>query len=98
MYERILQHLKRWLGGNYFTYWTGLSLDDTDWKIQLHLLSEEANHSNRLMKESEYISKKHPFLQDTADGEFDLYPTKYGYRRNDLCIHPWTREGETDGQ
>lgn len=98
VYERILQHLKRWLGGKYFTYWTGLNSDDTDWKIELHMLAEEQNHSKRLKKESECILEKQPFLQNTADGKFDLYPTKYGYCRNDLCIHPWKREGETEGQ
>lgn len=90
IYERILQHLKRWLGGDYFSYWTGLDADeDTDWKIELRMLTEEKNHSMRLQKESEYITQKTPFLQDTANGQFSLYPTKYGYSRNDLCIHPW---------
>ena len=98
IYERILQHLKRWMGGNYFEYWTGLSDKDTDWKIELHMLAEEKNHSDRLKKESEFISQNKPFMQDTANGTFDLYPTKYGYKRNDLCIHPWTRDGESEGQ
>ena len=89
VYERILQHLKHMLG-HYFTYWTGLAdAEDSDWKIELHMLSEEKNHSKRLEKESEYISQNKPFLQDTADGKYELYPTKYGYMRNDLCIHPW---------
>ena len=99
VYERILQHLKHWFGGGYLTYWTGLDPDeDKGWKIELHLLSEEKNHSDRLKKETELIALNRPFLQDTANGIFDLYPSKYGYKRNDLCIHPWTREGETSGQ
>ena len=99
VYERILQHLKRWLGGDYFAYWTGLDAkEDADWKIELRALAEETNHTERLKKETEFITKKNPFLQDTANGIFELYPTKYGHRRNDLCIHPWTREGEIKGQ
>ncbi len=98
VYMRLLQHMKRWFGNGYFTYWTGLSSDDKTWHIELHLLSEEKSHSERLRKESEFIAEKHPFLQDTADGEFELYPTKYGYSRNDLCIYPWKRKGDTEGQ
>ena len=99
VYERVLQHLKRWLGGDYFSYWTGLDAnEDADWKIEIHTLAEEQNHTERLKKETECITKNNPFLQDTANGLFGLYPTKYGYRRNDLCIHPWTREGENEGQ
>lgn len=95
--ERLVQHLKRWLGGNYFTYWTGLE-EDSDWKIQLHLLREENDYSKRLELESWYIDIRKPFHQDSLDGKFQLYPSKKGYSRNDLCIHPWTREGETAGQ
>ena len=99
VYERVLHHLKRWLGGDYFSYWTGLDAnEDADWKIEIHTLAEEQNHTERLKKETECITKNNPFLQDTANGLFELYPTKYGYRRNDLCIHPWTREGENEGQ
>ena len=99
VYERLLQHLKRWLGGNHFTYWTGLDADeDADWNIELRTLSEEKNHTERLNKETEFIKQHKPFLQDTANGAFELYPTKYAYRRNDLCIHPWAKEGEIEGQ
>ena len=57
VYERILQHLKHWFGGGYLTYWTGLDPDeDKGWKIELHLLSEEKNHSDRLKKETELIA------------------------------------------
>ena len=83
----------------YMAYWTGLDAnEDADWKIEIHTLAEEQNHTERLKKETECITKNNPFLQDTANGLFELYPTKYGYRRNDLCIHPWTREGENEGQ
>lgn len=99
VYERCLQHLKRWLGNGYFTYWTGLEdSDDSDWKIKLHLVCEEDSYSRRLELESQYIAVRKPFLQDSAEGRFDLYPTRYGYSRNDLCIHPWQREGESEGQ
>lgn len=98
VYERLLQHLKRMLGGDYLTYWTGLSEKDTDWKIELHLLEEESDHSLRLQKEEEYIRQRRPFLQDTANGKYELYPSKYGYKRNDLCIHPWKQQGEAEGQ
>ena len=99
VYERILQHLKRFLGGKYYTYWTGLE-DNEDWKIKIDLLCSEPNHSKRLQAETEYIEKIKPFLQDTQNGTYDLYPTKYGYSRNDLCLHPWTRtdKGEDVGQ
>lgn len=99
VYERCLQHLKRWMGGQYYTYWCGLEdSDDSDWKIKLHLLAEEENHSKRLALEEKYIDEKKPFMQDAKDGKYDLYPTKYGYSRNDLCIHPWKRAGENEGQ
>lgn len=89
VYKRLLQHLKRWMG-DYFTYWTGLEDDDnSEWKIRIKLLCEEKNHSRRLDLESTYIEKKKPLLQDTQDGKYKLYPTKYGYKRNDLCISPW---------
>ena len=89
VYRRLLQHLKRWMG-DYFTYWTGLEDDDnSEWKIRIKLLCEEKNHSRRLDLESTYIEKKKPLLQDTQDGKYKLYPTKYGYKRNDLCISPW---------
>lgn len=97
-YERILQHLKRMLGNDYLTYWTGLDKNDNDWKIRICLLCEEKNHAKRLQWETRYINEHKPFLQDSKDGKYDLYPTKYGYRRNDLCIHPWTRDGENEGQ
>ena len=90
IYERILQHLKRWMGGDYFTYWTGLEDDDnSDWRIKINLLCEEKNHSRRLELESKYIEEKKPLLQDTQGGKYSLYPTKYAYKRNDLCISPW---------
>lgn len=88
IYERVLQHLKRWLGGNYFTYWTGIAEDDTDWKIKIKLLCEEKDHAARFLKESHYIEDHHPLLQDPQDGKYELYPSGY-YNRNDLCIHPW---------
>ena len=90
VYERILQHLKRWMGGSYYTYWTGLE-DNDEWKIKIQLLCQESNHSKRLEKESEFISAKSPFLQDTQNGKYQLYFSKYGYCRNDLAIHPWAR-------
>lgn len=93
VYERILQHLKRWMGGNYYTYWTGLEDDDnSDWKIKIKLLCEENNHSRRLKLESKYIKEKKPLLQDTQDGKYSLYPTRYGYERADLCIYPWEEQ------
>ena len=71
VYERILQHLKRWLGGDYFSYWTGLDAkEEADWKIELRALAEETNHTERLKKETEFITKNNPFLQDTANGIF----------------------------
>ena len=88
-YERILQHLKRWLGNGYLTYWTGLNSTDNDWKIKIQLLEEENSQAKRLELETSYINRYKPLLQDTAGGKFELYPTKYGYSRNDLCIHPW---------
>lgn len=97
VYERLLQHLKRWFGGSYYTYWTGLE-DNDDWKIKIKLLCEEDSHSERLKKESEYISKLRPVHQDTLNGKYDLYPTRFGYKRNDLAIHPWTRQDEDEGQ
>ena len=90
VYERLLQHLKRMMGGSYFTYWTGLEDDDnSEWKIIIKLLCEEKSQSKRLELESKYIEEKKPLLQDTKDGKYSLYPTKYGYKRNDLCISPW---------
>ena len=98
VYERCLQHLKCCMGGRYYTYWCGLEEDDFDWKIMLHLLAEEGNHSKRLALEEKYISEKKPFMQDAKDGKYDLYTTRYGYSRNDVCIHPWKRDGENEGQ
>lgn len=92
IYERILQHLKRWLGSSYYTYWTGLEEDASDWKIKIHLLKEEKNYQKRLELESRFIAEKHPFLQDSRNGKYKLYPSKYGYRRNDLCISPWKNQ------
>lgn len=98
-YERILQHLKRWLGGKFFTYWTGLEdSDDSDWKIKLHLLCEETVRAKRLELEEKFIEERNPFLQDSVNGMYDFYPVKNGYCRNDLCIHPWKRDGENMGQ
>ena len=88
VYERLLQHLKRWLGGDYFTYWSGLQESDADWKIVLHLLQEDTDHRTRLALESKFIENRRPFLQDSKNGKFSLYP-KNGYNRNDLCITPW---------
>lgn len=42
--ERLLQHLKRWLGNGYVEYWTGVSeneLNNGKYKILLSLLQEE---------------------------------------------------------
>lgn len=91
IYERVLQHLKRWLGG-YFSYWTGLDPEETNWKIKIELLEEENIQSLRLKKETQYIEKKKPFMQDTAEGRFVKYPSKYGYKRNDLALHPWNNQ------
>jgi hypothetical protein len=98
VYERILQHLKRFLGGNYLKYWSGLDPEDKDWKIKVELLIEERDHSKRLKEESRLIEKIKPLLQDSKNGTYELYPTRYGYKRNDLCLHPWKREGENEGQ
>ena len=93
LYERILQHLKRMLGNSkYFEYWTGLSDNDNDWKIRVRLLQSEADHAKRLQLEEKFIDEKRPFLQDSKGGKFSLYPTKYGYARNDLAIHPWNNQ------
>lgn len=93
LYERILQHLKRMLGNaKYYEYWTGLSDNDPDWKIRIRLLQSEPDHAKRLKLEEKYIDEEHPFLQDTAGGKFELYPTKYGYSRNDLAIYPWKNQ------
>lgn len=78
--------------GSYFTYWTGLDDDDSDWKIKIQLLCEETNHSKRLELESKYIDEKHPLLQDTQGGKYKLYSTKHGYNRNDVCISPWEEQ------
>lgn len=88
-YERILQHLKHWLGNGYLTYWTGLDPNDKDWKIRVEMLAEENSHAKRLELETKYIDQYKPLLQNTAGGKYELYPTKYGYSRNDLAIHPW---------
>jgi hypothetical protein len=90
VYQRCLQHLKRWMGGSSFTYWCGLEdSDESDWKIKLHLLAEERNHGRRLALEEKMIADRKPFLQDSKGGKYALYPTKYGYSRNDLCLAPW---------
>lgn len=98
VYERMLQHCKRFFGG-YYTYWTGLE-DTDDWKIRIELLLEEPDHKKRLAAEVNYIEQLKPLLQDTQNGKFSLYTSKEYYFRNDLCIHPWriTYKGETMGQ
>ncbi len=89
VYERTIQHLKCWMGSDYYTYWLGLPDDDnSEWKIYIKLLKEEKDYIKRLELESEYIDEKHPLLQDTQGGKYGLYPSK-GYKRNDLCIYPW---------
>lgn len=96
IHERLLQILKKFLG-NYGTYWSGLENNDK-FKIKVDVLRIETNHARRLKFEEALISRIKPFLQDSRNGQFDLYPTKTGYSRNDRCISPWTRESETDGQ
>ena len=89
VHERILQHLKRWMCGEYFTYWTGLEDDDnSEWKIKITLVQAEHDHARRLELESAYIEEKKPLLQDTQGGKYSLYPSN-GYTRNDICISPW---------
>lgn len=95
--ERLNQHLHRFLGGEYFTYWTGIGLEEKDWKIELHLLCEESDAKKRKEAETLFIEQHHPFLQDTVAGKFDLYPHE-GYHFNDVALSPWTRKGETEGQ
>lgn len=87
--ERIIQHFKRMLGNNlYYSYWTGLQEDD-GYKIKVQLLCEENDHKARLRKESELISAKQPFLQQTQ-GKYQKYP-RHGYYGNDIAIHPWVQ-------
>ncbi len=88
IYERVLQHLKRWLGNDkHFTYWTGLEKGN-GWKIKLQLLCAEENVKKRKHQEEQFIAEKKPILQNANGGMFALYPST-GYNRNDLCIHPW---------
>ena len=95
--RQVNQHLHRWLGGNYFTYYTGLAENDLDWKLELHLLCEETDPRKRKALESLFINRSRPVLQDPAGGRFQLYP-HYGYPFNDVTITPFVQSGETEPQ
>lgn len=88
IYERVLQHLKRFLGNpKYLSYWTGLE-KGKGWKIKVQLLCTEEDLRKRKMLEEKFIAEKKPILQHTCGGRFYRYSSP-GYTRNDLCIHPW---------
>lgn len=86
--ERILQHLKAWLGGDYVTYWTGIDVSDLEsgkYKFRVTLLEKERSYARRKQLEEDYIIKRKPLLQYSP---YPKYPTK-DYNRIDLCIYPW---------
>lgn len=91
--ERLLQHLKRWLGNGYryLEYWTGISEKEFGkYKIRLSLLQEEKDVKKRKKLEGQYILKRHPYLQY---GPYRKYPSSY--EGVDLCIIPWRNTRRT---
>ena len=85
--ERLLQHLKSWLGNGYVEYWTGVSEEELNkgkYKFRLSLLQKECDVKKRKRLEEQYILKTHPYLQY---GPYRKYPSNYDGL--DLCIIPW---------
>ena len=85
--ERVLQHLKCWLGNGYVEYWTGVSENELNremYKFRLTLLQEEKDIKKRKELEGQYILRRQPYLQY---GPYRKYPSKY--EGLDLCIIPW---------
>ena len=88
IHGRLIQHLKRWFGNGFLSYYTGLPRVSKDfWKIRVRLLENEACPEIRVKRESEYINNLKPFLQDHS-GKYKYYDTNGNI---DACILPSER-------
>lgn len=92
IHTRLLQHLKRFFGNDYASYFTGVQgLEDfgkySSWKIKVRLLQEEYNHARRLTLEDDYIKVLNPYLQNH---KYPYYKTTGNVE--DACILPRYRK------
>lgn len=88
VHGRLLQHLKRWFGNGFLTYYTGLPrVGKHSWKLRVSLLIEENSPERRIKSEKQYIKTMRPFLQDHS-GKYKFYDTNGNI---DACILPSER-------
>ena len=88
IHGRLLQHLKRWFGNGFLTYYTGLPRGGKNsWKLRVSLLIEENSPERRIKSEKQYIKTMKPFLQDHS-GKYKYYDTNGNI---DACILPSER-------
>lgn len=85
--DRLKEHIRVWLGGDYTEYWTGIKRSDLEsgkMKFHLHIVGEAEKLEERKKLESSTILKEHPYLQY---GSYQKYVSKYA--GVDLAIIPW---------
>lgn len=85
--DRLKEHIRIWLGGDFTEYWTGVKSSDLEsgkMKFHLHIVGEAEKLGERKKLESRTILTEHPYLQY---GPYKKYPSKYDGL--DLCIIPW---------
>lgn len=85
VHTRCTMHLKRWLGGGYLTYFTGLpEVSPSGWKIRIRLVCRQSDPALRHQIEKNLILSENPMLQDH---KYESYPGPI-----DTCILPKYRK------